>query len=96
MTNKASPLNKEIKRDQTFKEWRKEVEISYAQKEYSGIFEAILHARYTLKYMRSEEGKEYLIGVLGETPYLENMRKVDDGLTARKIELKILEGALKL
>ena len=83
-----------MKMKNKFKQWEEEVKKFYPKKEYSGIFESVLHLEIQLAYLRSEEGKKVLEEELGETVYLEQVRLQERNLKMRKAELSILKAVL--
>ena len=78
-----------------FKEWESEVEKVYPKKEYSGVYESVLHLKSTIEYMESLAGQKLLMDEFGEAEYLIQFSRQKKTLKTREAELKFLKGAFK-
>lgn len=77
-----------------FDKIEKEVESTYPKREYSGIYDQVLHLKYNVSYLESEEGKKAVTTEFGSLKYdvqLDIMRK---SLNTRLVELTFLKKSL--
>ena len=76
------------------KEWETKVDKDYPEKEYSGIYESILHLTGVVAYMESEIGKKLIIEEFDdELKYDMQLDLQRKSLKTRQAELKFLKEA---
>ena len=77
-----------------FEDLKTEIGNGHAIKEISGVYEAVLHLKNVVNYMKTDEAKKHLSEQLGEHVYLEQLRLQEKSLQTREMELEFLEGLL--
>lgn len=76
-------------------EIEKEVEATFLEKEYAGVYESVLHLKIQLEYLRSAEGAKVLTDAFGEIDYKNKVDKQLTSLNAREAELKYMRRQFK-
>lgn len=79
---------KKIKLD--FEKLEKEVEESHPIIEFKSVYDSVLHLELSLRFMKSEKGKQAISDMVGSDAYEADIKKQYQALVEKRAELEFI------